>query len=237
MNQTRFTPFLLAIVGIVSCGGEKPEAKTPMSEPQAVAVKPEKTGGPQVSQELGSIDERAVSSTMEHLGGRLESCHQQGRGRVEYLSGDVKIFLRIDTGGHVRYGYFEESTIGDHETEKCFLDAVMNASFPQPDGGEAEVRYTTGIRPSGGRPPNDWGADKVADAITAAMPCKAGASVDFQVTMYVVEGNGKSGKVQAVGVSAPNKDASTKIECIIKAIKDAKVPTPGTWPAKVSFKL
>jgi hypothetical protein len=43
--------------------------------------------------------------------------------------------------------------------------------------------------------------------------------------------------VQAVGVAAPSKDASTKIECIIKAIKDAKVPTPGTWPAKVSFKL
>ena len=225
----------MLIASAAACGSTTPPPKEP--EPQVEATSRPTSSGMKVSSELGTINQRGVERTFKGLDNHFDQCEEQGQKRVEVLSGRIAFFIRVGADGTPRYGYLEESTIGDHETEKCFLDAVMSSSFPRPDGGEAEVRYSTGIKPSGGRPPNDWGADKVADAIVAAMPCKAGASVDFQVTMYVVEGSGKSGKVQAVGVAAPNKDASNKIECIIKAIKDAKVPTPGTWPAKVSFKL
>src|SRR5205823_6664791 len=109
---------------------------------------------PQVSQELGSIDQRKVEQTFSALvQGPLENCHKQGRDRIEFLTGDVKVFLRIDASGKMRYGYFEDTTLGDRETEKCILGVFSSASWPKPDGGEAEVRSGFGWGPGGEREP------------------------------------------------------------------------------------
>ena len=82
-----------------------------------------------MEQELGSIDERAVERKFDELQGKLEGCHKQGRSRVEYLAGDVKVFLRIGKDGRVKYSFFEESTLGDRETEKCLLDLFAELRF------------------------------------------------------------------------------------------------------------
>jgi hypothetical protein len=94
--------------------------------------------------------------------------------------------------------------------------------------------------PSNVRKPFDWSPDKVADAVgrhgADTDACKSGAKGSFLVTAYV-QPHGKGGKVQAVGVAPPDKDADAKADCIVDAVKRFKMPSPGSYAAKVSFSL
>jgi len=190
-------PIALAFVGcaaLVACGGSTPEPQV-SGEPTTHESRPQRSGkpAPQVSQELGSIDQRKVEQTFQSLQrGPLEACHTKGRERVEYLTGDVKVFLRIDGNGKVKYGYFEDSTLGDRDTEKCILDVFSRASWPKPEGGEAEVRSGFGWGAGGEREPTTWPSDKVQSALTEAKDvkkdvekCRSGVKADFKVTAYV----------------------------------------------------
>jgi hypothetical protein len=181
---------------VVGCGGgSTPPPKSDDSSNAEAKPRHPSNGGPSVSQELGSIDQRAVEQTFAKLEPKLESCHAKGRGRVEYLAGDIKVFLRIDQNGKVRYSFFEEATIGDRDTEKCILDVLGAADWPKPQGGEAEVRNGFGWSPGGERAPTAWGPEKVTTAIDsnkeakgAIEKCKAGVSGAFRVTAYVEPG-------------------------------------------------
>jgi hypothetical protein len=154
------------------------------------------------------------------------------------LSGAAKFFLRIGEDGTARYVYLEDSELGDRETEKCILDAARAASWPKPDGGEAEARYNMELPLQSTRPPNDWAQEKVASALakhgSAIDKCKAGTPGTFRATMYV----GTGGKVLAAGVAATTRDGADKADCLAEALVKLKgLPSPGSWPAKVSFGL
>jgi len=204
---------VVLLLMLAACGGAStPPPKTEDPSTSETASKRPSGPAPSVSQELGSIDERAVAQTFAKLENKLETCHTKGRGRVEYLAGDMKVFLRIDTSGKVRYAFFEDATIGDRETEKCILDVFSAADWPKPQGGEAEVRNGFGWSPGGERPPSSWTADKATGAIdadkeakSAIEKCKAGVSGTFRVTAYVepgdVEGAPRHGSGQGAGKS------------------------------------
>lgn len=270
----------LVVMGSLACGcgGSAPPPKVeeaPQEEPRA-----SRAPLPQMQQELGSIDERAVAQTFQQLQSKVEICHDKGRRRIEYLTGDVKVFLRIDQGGKVRWGYFEETTIGDRATETCILDVYQAASWPKPQGGEAEVRYGFGWGPGDEREPVAWGPEKVMNALSeqkatkkAVAKCRANASGDVRITGYVVpsddevaagdvpdepalrakpgtkssrHGKGASakkgkaeegGKFQAIGVGASTREAADRADCIVDALKDLALPSPGSYAAKVSYTL
>jgi len=184
----------LLVTTALACAacGSKPPPK--VEEPVKEEVRPHSSGAaPQVSQELGSIDQKKVEQTFAGLvAGPLETCHKRGRDRIEFLTGDVKVFLRIDGNGKMKYGFFEDSTIGDRDTEKCILGIFASASWPKPEGGEAEVRSGFGWGPGGEREPTAWPSDKVTAALVDAKDvrkqvekCKAGVRADFAVTAYV----------------------------------------------------
>ncbi len=239
----KITRYALAALFVVACGG-KEEAKAPVTEqPDTSASRAKPKGLPSVQQELGSIDQRGVEQTFQKLQGSLDKCHAQGRDRVEYLSGDVKVFLRIDQSGRVRWSYFEDSSLGDHDTERCILQVFTSAQWPKPEGGEAEVRHAFGWGPGGERAPTSWGPEKVTkamedskDAKKELHKCKDGVSGDFKVTAYV-EPDGKNGKFSGIGVVPPNKDAAPKVDCVVDALKELKLPSPGSYAAKVTFSL
>lgn len=259
-------------IGIVACGSAPPPPPPAPKADDDGANKRPSGPTPQVEQELGSIDQRAVERKFGALQTEFEKCHTQGRDRVEYLSGDVKIFMRVGKDGKVRYSYFEESTLGDRETEKCILDVLGRASWPQPQGGEAEVRNGFGWGPGGERAPTPWGPEKVMGALDEAkdvkkdvQKCKAGVKGDFIVTAYVEHdesagaddkpagkpgapagGNKKhgkkagkdhGGKFKSIGIIPPNKDGADKVDCIVDALKPLRLPTPGSYAAKVSFPI
>ena len=181
---------ILIVLSAVACGSNPPpkveEPKT--EETSSASAAPT----PAVSQELGSIDQRAVEQTFAKLENPLEKCHQDGRTRVEYLSGDVKVFMRVGQDGKVRYAYFEESSLGDRDTEKCILDVLTRTDWPKPQGGEAEVRNGFGWPAGSERAPTPWGPEKAMTALDEAkdvkkdvQKCKAGVRGDFIVTAYV----------------------------------------------------
>jgi hypothetical protein len=278
---------LLGAVALASvalaCGGSTPPPKmeeAAKEEPRE--AKP--SGGPTIEQELGSIDERAVEKKFNDLQTKLETCHKKGRDRVDYLAGDVKVFLRVGKDGRVRYSWFEESTIGDRDTEKCILELFGATDWPKPQGGEAEVRNGFGWPAGGERPPTSWGPEKVSGALEgdkdtkhAVGKCKTGVKGEFRVTAYVEPGEpegaadaksaakepakkpakkgdkpakhpaakgGKAdasddhgGRFKAIGVAPPGKEGAEKVDCIVDAIKNLSLPSPGSYAAKVTFSL
>jgi hypothetical protein len=193
-----------------------------------------------VSGQLGSIDETATRKTFDRLSSKFQSCQSQGLSRIEYLSGDVKFFLRIGEDGRAKYGYLEKSTIGDLDTEKCLMDAAMNASWPPPEGGEAEIRYD-GLGfdpPSNVRMPTEWPSDKVAATLGKHegdfSKCLGEANgAKFSVTAYVESG----GKVQTAGAATTSKEGAAQLDCVVSTVKGLKMPSPGSFAAKVAFQL
>jgi hypothetical protein len=232
-------PVAALAAAVLACGGEEPPAKS--AETQTESNEAPRESGLKVKSELGSVDPAAVSNTFHTLSGAFEACQRRGTSRVEVLAGPVKFFVRIGEDGSAKWAYLLESELGDRDTERCLLDAVMGARWPKPDGGDAEARYGMELPLQATRPPNDWSSDRVSDALAKAGDsigrCKGGLAGTFHATMYVGEGTGKSGRVLAVGVAPPSKEGEEKVDCIVKALKEMKVPTPGTWPAKVSFDL
>jgi hypothetical protein len=190
---------LVCVVALSACGGSTPPPKTEdTAKPEAARVQTGggNTGGPMVEQELGSIDPKAVEKTFDRLlQGNLESCHKQGRDRIEYLSGEAKVFVRVGKDGKARYTFFDESTIGDRDTEKCVLDTLSGADWPKPQGGEAEVRSSFSWSGGSERAPSPWTPEKASGAVAedsaakgAIEKCKSGVSGTFRVTAYVEPG-------------------------------------------------
>ncbi len=231
----------LCTILLAACGGEEPVAKPP---PPAPTVAPADTGPKLVAtQELGSIDEDKTNATFNSLNGSaFQKCLNEGAKRLDFLGGEAKFFVRIGADGHAKYSYFEDSTLGDHDTEQCMLDAIDQAQWPVPVGGEAEARYTTNFEPPGdARPPADWDSDRIAEALGKHKEdigkCTSGVDAKFTVTAYVKPAGKKAGKVMAVGVATSNKKGIPQIQCVADAIKGMKVPSPGSYWAKVTFSL
>lgn len=228
---------------LVACGGNQAEPVAPTHEGEPAeteAAQRARKGGPAVQNELGEIDQKDAERAFSAAEGAIGSCHQKGHGKIEYLAGDVAFLVRIGQDGKARYVVIEQSTLGDRATERCMVDALMAARWPTPVGGEAEARRSLAFTPGDAREPTPWPADKMADAIQsksdAIHACKKGASSTFHVTAYV-QPAGKEGKIQALGVSASSPEGFAAADCVVDALKSAKVPSPGSYAAKVSFDL
>ena len=190
----------------------------------------------QVTSELGFIDPLQTKKAFRALDADFDRCEEQAVRKLAVLSGDLKFFVRVNVTGHAKYAYLLESTVGDHEVEECFVKVVEQASFPKPQGGEAEVTYRTNLKASPARPATEWSVDRVAHLVQRARSCKDGSSARYQVTMYVGPG-GRSGRVLSVGVAASETDSDARVSCILQAVRSGGVPTPGSWPAKVTFEI
>ncbi len=218
-----------------ACGGEPPpNAPEPPAPPPPVSRRP----ALQMKSELGSVDPAAIKQAFSQLDDKFVDCQKRGLGRVEVLAGSVKFFLRIGEDGGAKWAFLEESEVGDRDTEKCLQDVVVAARWPKPQGGEAEARYTMELPLQATRPPTDWSSDKVAGALgrhgDALDRCKVGAQAKFHATMYV----GPGGKVLAAGIATTSKEGDAKADCLANVLQKMRgLPSPGSWPAKVSFPL
>jgi hypothetical protein len=226
-----------AALAATACGGEEPPPKAPEPANEEAAPAPAKPRLKATS-ELGEVDPAEVTKSFQGLSGAFMDCQKRALDRVEVLSGGVKFFLRIGSDGSAKWSYFEESEVGDRDTEKCLLDVVRGARWPKPNGGDAEARYSMELPLQSTRPPNDWSPDKVAAALGknggAIDRCKAGATGRFRATMYV----GPGGHVLAAGLATSTKDGEDKADCLADVLVKMKgLPSPGSWPAKVSFGL
>jgi len=228
----------IAAIMLVACGGGTPQPKHEDTAPTATETT---APMPVVHQELGSIDDRAVSNKFQDLSIQFEACQKAALKRLPYFSGTVKFFLRVGEDGKTKWDYVESSTLGDYDAERCMLDAIEGTAWPKPIGGDATVERDLSFDPGDARQPADWDPDKVAatlgknkkelDKCVSAAP-----NAKFQVTAYVAP-HGKNGKVVSVGVATSSKEGAAQVQCIVDAVKALKMPSPGSYPAKVAFAL
>jgi hypothetical protein len=147
----------------------------------------------QVAGQLGSMDPMAFDRAFDGMLGELQKCHTQRLQRIRWLAGDVKFFLRIGEDGSTRYGFMEDSTLGDRDAESCMMRVLLDAHWPQPRGGEAEVRKSIGFdAPGDVKAPVSWGSDEITPALTAnnaqIRACRKSIDGSFKATAYVVAG-------------------------------------------------
>jgi hypothetical protein len=222
---------------VAACGGNTPppeNVEPPHQEDTQSHAPPL-----QMKSELGTVEPGDIDKSFKALDEKLLDCQKRGLDRVEVLSGPIKFFIRIGGDGSTKWVFVEQSQLGDRDTEKCMLDVVSGGQWPKPQGGgEAEAHKEVELPLQTTRDANQWNADKISNALgksgDAIDKCKGGSSGPFQATMYV----GPGGKVLAAGIATSSRDDADKVDCLVKALQKMKgLPSPGGWPAKVSFGL
>jgi hypothetical protein len=221
---------------LLACGESTPSPKTADDKPET--EEHEHSGGPSVSSEIGGLDEAKVNAAFESSLSGLERCLQQGASRVEFLGGSVSFFVKIDVQGQVDGAYLEKSTLGDRDTEKCMLTALRARKWPKPVGGEHGLaRKSFDFDPPNDvRAPADYDQDhldKALDKISSKLASCKSSKGAYEATIYVAT----DGSVLSAGVTPPNEDGEGSVDCLVSTLKGASFPSPGSWPAKVTFTL
>jgi hypothetical protein len=226
------------LVSLFGCGGgETPPAKSANDEetPREHADRPSMSA----SADIGALDEGKVTQTFHGAQGSLEKCLAAGAGRNELEGGDIAFLVKIGKDGRVVHAHAEKSTLGDRETEKCMLDALRHRSWPEPQGGDLGLaRNSFGFdMPNDARPPTAWEASRVQETLGSLSgkiaSCKHRTRGDLTATVYV----DPEGSAVSVGIASSDDSGEDAADCLVSVLKDAKYPSPGSWPAKVSFPL
>ena len=119
------------------------------------------------------------------------------------------------------------------------LDVLRSKKWPKPVGGEHGLARKSFEfdPPNDVRPPTDWDGEQLEKTLAKLRgkirSCKNGSGGNFEATMYV----STDGSVLAVGVTPPDENGEEAVDCLVSTLKDATFPSPGSWPAKVTFAL
>lgn len=225
-------------LSLSACGGSEPSPKAAVVD----AGKPKEEDdlhGVRAMAEIGGMNEEDVEAVFKKTLPGLERCLNKGAERVEFLGGAVSFFVKVGTDGHVEHAHLEHSTLGDRETEKCMLDSLRAKSWPKPVGGEHGLARKSFDfdAPSDVRPPLEWDAERLKSGLKKISDkleqCKLGNSGKFEATLYV----STEGSVLAAGVTPPDESGEGSVDCLVEALRNASFPSPGSWPAKVTFSL
>ena len=226
---------LLLLAIFPACGGNEPVAESPEPVTHRQHERPSKITA---SAEIGGLSEEDVDKTFRSALAGIQHCLDDGSKRVEFLGGSVSFFVKIDEHGRVDHAHLEKSTMGDRDTEKCMLDRLREKRWPKPVGGlHGLARKSFDFDPPNDvRAPADYdtghlnkGLGKISNKLAS---CKSGNG-SYEATMYVAT----DGSVLAASVTPPNEDGENSVDCLVSALKGASFPSPGSWPAKVTFAL
>jgi hypothetical protein len=232
----------LCVLWLSGCGGSSTTGSQSPDEEETTTSEehPHARGsGIAASSEVGALDEEKVNRRFEAALRSLQQCVREGANRVEFLGGSVSFYLKVDQDGRLAHAHVEESTLGDRQTEKCMLDTLGRQRWPKPQGGEMGLARKSFEfdPPRDVRPPTDWSSDRVESTLEKLGDrigdCKSGSSGRYSVTMYV----GTDGEPLAVGIAPPDERGEDAADCLVDALKSAKYPPSGSWPAKVTFSL
>lgn len=236
--MSRLVAFALGLGLVASCGGGESPPKSPGRTSDDTGPH---GGGPAIeaSGEVGGLDEQKVTKTFMQSVKDLEACLGKGAQKVELISGSVAFFLKIDKQGRVAHAHLEQSTLGDRETEKCMLAAVSKRSWPAPVGGEVGIarKGFDFDPPNDVRAPTEWPSERASSALkeksAEIRKCKGSAGGSFRATLYV----DTSGSVLSAGVTPPDEQGESAVDCLVSVLKETKFDSPGSWPAKVQTDL
>jgi len=219
------------------CGSSAPPpAKEPDKKPEPKA---QKSTVPDIKGEIGALDERAVTKTFERLMRKVEVCQDERRKqneKLDFVAGDVALEIRVKEDGSAREVFLTRTTIGDRALEKCIVGEARKIDWPKPVGGrEGIAKNGFSLPMKGDRDAVAWDESKVTTELGrvrgALRGCKAPKGT--QVTLYV----DASGKVLAGGASSSADGGEAAADCLVEQASKMKLPSPGGWPAKVTFSV
>lgn len=224
-----------SVFALAACGGGQPIAQT-ADDFEPATDSEIRSGGDniQVQGVLGTIPARKIDRRLQGRLSRMSRCFMRGMEEVEQVGGNIELSFRVDAGGGVEWVHVRKSDIGHRGVERCILEQAASVRFPEPRGGDgAEFTWGFGLEPAGDiRPPVPWPESRVQPAVAAAEGLAACAG-DHTVTAYVAPG----GAVLAVGVASDDNDAARSADCVADAVRGLSMPDPGSYPAKVSFRV
>ncbi len=224
-------------VAAAGCGSSTPAPKT-VAKAEIAEEEPEmeELAGPiSVQSAIGGLSHEDVEATFASVWPRIEDCLYDGAERLETLGGQFKVVLRVDPKGDPRWAYLAESALGDRETEKCVIDAVMSRTWPRPLSGDglAEKKFAIDAAEN----PVDL-PDRVVEPTRrlvrqASQQCRQGIHGSFWATAHVAS----DGRVVAAGVAPPDEVGEGASDCIVEAIKGVRVGSRSKRPGKISFAI
>jgi hypothetical protein len=236
----RIRPLLfcaLATTTALACGGGTRSSRT-ADDTDTHESRSERRSGIAASAEIGALDQNAVTRTFSAALKDLKTCLDTGARRVELLGGEIAFYVEVDASGHAQHVHAERSTLGDRDTERCMIDALKNRPWPAVQGGEKGLARNSFDfdMPNDVRPPVDWDADQVSEALgeirDKLSSCGSRRS-DLTATVYV----NTDGRAIAAGVAGTDPSTEDAADCVAAALQEAQYPSPGSWPAKVTFRL
>lgn len=225
--------FVMAIAG---CGSKTPPPTKDVPK-DATSATEETASSPSTRSEIGGLNEEAVAKSFERMNDAVQNCFVQGTTKVSALGGHVKMKLRIDQKGGLKWAYLSESTLGDRDTEKCLLDAARAKSWPLPIGGDGLAERDYDVEPPSPAKDLDPKKFKIAVSLvqkeTAKCRKKGTWGTVFRTTAYLRY----DGMPVAVGMAPPNEKGEEVIDCMVKIIKKVKFGGIGRRLGKVAFDL
>jgi hypothetical protein len=231
-------PFFAAAVAAVTLTGCAPREPARAPDPKAAPPAKKSVAKPQmkVASELGYVDPKEVDAAFARTQESLLACLEQRTSVFEGVSGGFAVFLRLSDEGRVRWGHLESSTLGDRKVEKCILDVFRKTQWPRPDQGDAEVRNKLDFDlPEGVRPPQAVSAARFQNTLGPALPkltaCKGSEKGTVEVTAYV----DTNGSVLSAGAASRNGKLGGELDCMVDAVRALSFPSPGSYPAKLTF--
>ncbi|MEZ4391239.1 MAG: AgmX/PglI C-terminal domain-containing protein [Polyangiales bacterium] len=236
---------------LVACGTTQSPA--PVTPPEAARAEPTRprlhlasrpggcegaSGGIQIEGQLGTIPVDNVRRVVREANEGLAACFHRRLEALPCLAGRVDLKLRVGVDGAVRWALPVASTMGDREVERCMVEHAGTLRFSAPCGGEAEV--ATSLEMDGGpdaRPAVSWPATRLTATLRARRAqlaaCRGAYRGEVRVSAYVA----RDGSVAAAGASVDDAEGYTVSECALAEIRSWRLPSPGSWYARVNFNL
>ena len=224
-------------IAIAACSGNPPP---PPDGPKDTPAPTRQHVVPSVESEVGALDAGKVASVFKTASGSLQECYAKGVQRVAFMSGDIKLAVRVAEDGSAKYAFVKESNLGDRATEECMLAVLRKQTWPKPVGGkEGNADSSFGFDPGDEeRPPVEWTEARMGDAYRKAKPalaqCKASAGAGpLKATLYVET----DGKALAAGVSGADAKSEEAARCVVDVLMGLKYASPGSYAAKVTIAI
>ncbi|MCC6645570.1 MAG: hypothetical protein IT374_08375 [Polyangiaceae bacterium] len=221
---------------LCACGGGGGSEPAPRSPDAAPTARARREAAPDVKGEIGALDAKAVTATFEGAMKKVEACQDDRRRadeRLDFLSGEVSVEVRVTEAGAARAVWLTRSTVGDRATERCIVAALGAAAWPKPQGGREGIAKNGFTLPmKGDRDAVAWDAAKVAGELAKARAALAACTKGghAEVTLYV----DAQGKVITAGAASAADGGDAAADCLAREVSKLKFSSPGGWPAKVT---
>ncbi len=245
---------LLALTLVCSCASQPKTATTPKRAPIVEAAFDSMPSWKASQKEaakpgVNKVAVRGIEGTLSNFDVKVKfdehareftSCHEKRARKVPMISGNIEFGIHVMKSGEVSEVDLRTSDVGDRELERCFVEIVRGIKFPQPHGGDANVKYTMMLSPAGKfGEPEQWNAGRVQHLAAklgkdVREECSLQRGEAYTITAYV----NASGRVVAAGVAGMAMSEPSRPDCIAEQLAHWPMPKPTKKRiAKVTFAL